>query len=214
MLTLLLIDDHEIFRDGIKSYLTQQHVFDAMYEAGDIHSAKSIIEQKQPTLLLLDLSLGNKSGIEIIKFVKEKKLPSKCIVLSMHDDSAYINQCLALQAAGYILKNESGAELLKAIQFVLRGETYLSHGVSKILLKNYNPKGNAKQLHTDQNKLTSRELEIVLLIEKGLKTQQIANKLFISIKTVETHRSNLFKKLNVTNAIELINKVRTLKLIE
>ncbi|MFY7919556.1 MAG: response regulator transcription factor [Chryseotalea sp.] len=83
-----------------------------------------------------------------------------------------------------------------------------------MLLKNYNPKGNAKQLLTDQNKLTSRELEIVLLIEKGLKTQQIANKLFISIKTVETHRSNLFKKLNVTNAIELINKVRTLKLIE
>ncbi|MFY7919557.1 MAG: response regulator [Chryseotalea sp.] len=121
MLTLLLIDDHEIFRDGIKSYLTQQHVFDAMYEAGDIHSAKSIIEQKQPTLLLLDLSLGNKSGIEIIKFVKEKKLPSKCIVLSMHDDSAYINQCLALQAAGYILKKEIGAELLKAIHFVLKG---------------------------------------------------------------------------------------------
>ena len=214
MTTLLLIDDHEIFRDGIRSYLSNQNLFDVMYEAGDIPSAKKIIEQHQPQIILLDLSLGTKSGVEILKYIKEIKVESKCIVLSMHDDNAYINQCLSLNAAGYILKNESGTELLKAIEYVLRGDTYISHGVSKNLLKNYHPKSNPKQSILDGNKLTAREIEIVLLIEKGLTTQQIAAKLFISTKTVETHRSNLFKKLEVTNAIELINKARALGILD
>ncbi|MCZ8354355.1 MAG: response regulator transcription factor [Cyclobacteriaceae bacterium] len=214
MITLLLIDDHEIFRDGIKSYLANQHIFEIMYEAGDLPSAKKIIEHHQPNIIILDLSLGNKSGIDILKFVKENNFVSKCLVLSMHDDNAYINQCLSLNAAGYILKNESGTELLKAIQFILKGETYISHGVSKNLLKNYHPKNNLKQPGFESSKLTTREEEIILLIEKGLTTQQIASKLFISTKTVETHRSNLFKKLEVTNAIELLNKARALGILD
>ena len=213
MQSVILVDDHEIFRDGIKSYLNAKSNFNVLGEAAEVEKAIQLIDVMKPDIAVLDLSLNNESGIEILKYYSKHPTKTKMVVLSMHDDAAYFNRCLEYNAQAYVLKSESGQELLKAIEKVAAGEFYLSHRMSRHVVNRF-VKRTPSQPDLVDVKITKREIEILNQINSGLSTTQIAEKLHISRRTVETHRTNLFRKLVVKNSIELINKARELSIID
>ena len=213
MQSVILVDDHEIFRDGIKSYLNAKSNFNVLGEAAEVEKAIQLIDVMKPDIAVLDLSLNNESGIEILKHYSKHPTQTKMVVLSMHDDAAYFNRCLEYNAQAYVLKSESGQELLKAIEKVAAGEFYLSHRMSRHVVNRF-VKRKPSQPDLVDVKITKREIEILNQINSGLSTTQIAEKLHISRRTVETHRTNLFRKLVVKNSIELINKARELSIID
>jgi DNA-binding NarL/FixJ family response regulator len=211
MKKIVLIDDHEIFREGIKLFLAQQSDLEVCGEASNLAAAIQLIEKSKPDLALLDISLGDESGIDLLKHFTRHKTETRILVLSMHDDPTYLKRCLELNAKGFVLKSEGGKELLSALEHVMAGEVYISSSLSRQLARAY------AQSYNQENqpyKVTSREVEIIRLISKGHTSHQIADILHISYRTVESHRSNLFKKLKVNNSIELLNKAQQLAILD
>jgi DNA-binding NarL/FixJ family response regulator len=208
---IVIIDDHEIFREGIKLFLGQQSELEICGEAASVESGIRLIEKTNPDLALLDISLSDQSGIDLLKHFNKSKTATRILVLSMHDDPTYLKRCIELNAKGYVLKSEGGKELLTAIEQVQNGQVYISSTLSRQLAKAYAQGFNHE---SQQYKVTSREAEIIRLIAKGHTSHQIAEMLHISYRTVESHRSNLFKKLNVNNSIELINKAQQLAILD
>lgn len=212
--TVLIADDHTILRDGIRSLITRIENMRVIGEASTGREAINKFEDLHPDLVILDISMPDKNGMEAAKEILSTKPDASVIILSMYDDEDYINRCLELGVKGYVVKSESGSELEVAIRSVLDGKNYFSSQVQKVIFKKYSQNVN-RQKHREQViKLTKREIEIIKLIADGLTSQEMADKLFISPRTVETHRANLLKKVGVKNAIELVKKVEQLKLIE
>ncbi len=213
MISILLIDDHQIYRDGIKSFLETKGDIEVIGESWDVSSGLKLIVKEKPDVLVLDLSLGDESGINLLLELQKKKISQKTVVLTMHDGSSYLNRCLELGTLGYILKNESAQELCNAIYEVAKGKAYLSKEATR-LLHSYFSRKRVSDVNLNDVKVTLREKEVLQLIDKGFNGSQISETLFISTRTVETHKRNLFKKLNVANSIELLNKARALSLFD
>ncbi len=225
MISIVLVDDHFLVRDGIRALLEDQEQYKVIGEAADGNEAISIITKLQPDIVICDIRMPEISGIETVAKLKKMGLPVKTIMLSMHDSEEYILQSINAGADGYLLKDASKEEFLKALTTVSKGEKYFSGDVSSILVRQLMNGGAPVQ---DEQKvpqkevykkaeipfeLTKRETQILKLAISGLTNKDIAAKLDISKRTTEVHRFNLMKKMGVKNVLELSNKAREYKLI-
>jgi two-component system, NarL family, response regulator NreC len=204
---ILLADDHPMVRSGLIKLLEPFKEFIIVGEASDGEEAVAMTKKLEPDVLVIDLSMPKLSGIEATKIIR-KNFPSvKVLVLTMYDNEEYVYQILKSGAGGYLLKNSRRDELAAAIRAVARGERFFSARVSEIMTEAYLRKSEARDglsLNDDDLPLTKREREVLQYIADGFNNSQIAEKLFISARTVETHRTNIMQKLNIHDAANLV----------
>jgi DNA-binding NarL/FixJ family response regulator len=210
---ILIADDHSMVRDGVKNLINQNKDLVVIGEASSGTQTLELFESLSPDLLIIDISMPDMNGMEVSKNILAKNPNANIVILSMYDDEDYISRCLEYGVKGYVIKNESGSELDYAIRSVLSGKNYFSRQAQDVIFKKYSQNVTRKKQREDHIKLTKREVEIIKLIAEGLTSQEMANKLFISPRTVETHRANLMKKIGVKNAIELVKKAEQLDLL-
>lgn len=192
---VLLIDDHAIVLDGIEAILSQNTELEIIAKLSDGHMALSYLKTNIIDLVITDYSMPDMDGLSLVKKMKAQSPDVKVIMLSMHDESDIIREVLSAGLDGYILKKYAQKELLQAIDVVLNGGQYWSREVSIALLNTSYEKNDT---------LTDRETEVLKLIVSELNSREIAEKLFISERTVETHRKNLMRKTNATNTVGLV----------
>lgn len=215
---IVLADDHELVRDGIKSLLENEPSFQVIDEASDGVEALEVISKRQPDLLIVDIRMPNMNGIEVVRQLTEKYPDIKKLVLSMHDSEEYVVESIEAGADGYLLKGSTKAEFLKALRTIAEGGKYFSGDVSAIIINNFvggkpKPTPKTEDFPEELAQLTNREKQILELILDGKGNNEISEALKISKRTAEVHRFNLMKKLNVKNLIELTNKSKELNLI-
>lgn len=203
---ILLADDHVMIREGIKILLKKNKEYDVIGEAVNGLDAIEKFKELKPDLVILDISMPELSGMDTAKQLLKIDPDALIIILSMFDDEDYIRLCIEIGVKSYVVKSESSEELVDSIKYVLAGETYFSSQVQQVVMKKYTRgvKSNKNQMRV---KLTEREIEIVKLISDGLTSHEIASKLFISSRTVETHRSNLLSKVDAKNSMEMLKKL-------
>ncbi|MDJ1485720.1 response regulator transcription factor [Cytophagaceae bacterium YF14B1] len=203
MIKVLLADDHKMFTEGIASFLSQEPDIEVVGSCQDGAQVWSALQESSIDIVLLDINMGKESGLDICKHIVEEFPKTKVLSISMYSEESFIRKMFKNGASGYLLKNTGREELLKAIRTIFGGNTYQSAEVMEIVLKGMN-----RQKQQEGNiynvRFSRREKEVLDLIAKGLTTKDIAKQLFISEKTVETHRSNLLAKLNVHNVASLI----------
>lgn len=200
---ILIAEDHTIVRDGLKALLAAQPGFEVVAEAGNGRQAVKLAGRTQPDLILIDLSMPKMSGLEAIRELKHQDPAVRIIVMTAHAAEEYVFAALEAGVDGYFLKDGSQEELLLAIATVFDGRRYICPGVSEQVIEGYLHGRPRLKKQTAWESLTPREIEIVKLVAEGYKNREIAEELFISIKTVEKHRSNLMAKLNLKGAAEL-----------
>ena len=203
MTSIIIADDHKMFRDGIIAILEQENDIQFAGEAGDAQEIFELLQHTLPDILLLDISLGKSNGIDITKTLKVKYPELKVVIISMHSESSYVMKALELGASGYILKDAGKVEMLSAIRAVATGGTYFGRQVSQILLAHLS-KNSIPVAKKENVLLTKREVEVLKLIASEFSNQEVAEKLFISSRTVDTHRRNLLEKLKLKNTAGLV----------
>ena len=204
MIKVLVADDHRMFVDGIESILRNEKDIKVVGKCFDGQSVFAEIGDKEPDVLLLDISLPEMSGIEVCKRLTATHPKVRVLAVSMHNDASFVSEILKNGAMGYILKNTGKAELVTAIKTVYAGKSYFSKDVAETIMRGLVQEGEQRKKPESQILLSDREKEILLLIADEFTTQEIAQKLHLSFKTVEGHRRNLFTKLNVRNAAGLV----------
>lgn len=209
----MIADDHAMVRDGLKNLIRQNSDYTVVGEAASGTEALALFSSLKPDLMILDISMPDLNGMDVAQEILGHTPTANIIILSMYDGDDYISRCLEIGVKGYVVKSESGSELDYAIRSVLGGKNYFSRQAQDVIFKKYSQAVGRKKQREEHVKLTRREIEIVKLIAEGLTSQQMADKLFISPRTVETHRANLMKKVGVRNAIELVKKVQGMELI-
>ena len=200
---IAIAEDHTILREGLRALLISEPDFDVVCEAGDGRDAIQCIEEHQPDLILMDLSMPRMNGLEAIKEIKKRSRTTMVMALTVHKSEEYILATLQAGADGYVLKDTTHAELVSAIRHVLSGKRYLSPGVSEKVIEGYLEEKRIVKTRTAWDTLTKREREILRLIAEGYKNKEIADYLCVSLKTVEKHRTNLMKKLDIHNVATL-----------
>lgn len=213
MKTIVLIDDHQIVRDGIKSLLESSGEYRVVGEGTNVDDALSLLEKHQPDVLVTDISLANSSGIDLTRFARSRFPSLPILILSMHETEEHINDSLHAGANGYLLKDCSREEMLSAIEKILAGEKFISRSASQIMMNHLLNRSSNPSGASDIPELTKRELEVLELVHEGLSNKEIASKLFLSVRTVDTHRYNILQKLDAKNTVDLLNKARRLNLI-
>lgn len=198
---VLLVDDHIVLRDGLKSLLNNESDIEVIGDVGDGREAISVVESLRPDVILTDISMPGLNGIESVRMLRHEHPTLKIIILSMHSGQEYVLQSLQAGANGYIVKQADASEVLAAIRSVMAGGAYLSPTISKHLIDDYLSQ-TAEEISAP--KLTTREREVAQLIAEGQSTREISETLTISVKTVETHRMNIMKKLNAKSATDII----------
>lgn len=215
---ILLADDHELVRDGIKALLENESDFEVVAEASDGKEALKITAKESPDLLIVDIRMPQLNGLEVVKSLTKDFPAVKKLVLSMHDSEEYVVESIESGADGYLLKGSSKSEFLKALHTVAAGGKYFSGDISEIIINNF-VKGKTRSsqkaaaVSEEISLLTKREKQILEFILNGKGNNDIAEALKISRRTVEVHRFNLMKKLNVKNLIELTQKSKEMNLI-
>ena len=200
---VLLVDDHPIVRRGLAQMINQEMDLIICGEAESTQEALEVIELQKPNIALVDLSLKDDSGLELIKDIKARFPEVLTLVLSMHDEVFYAERVLRAGAKGYIMKQRATNQVLVAIRRVLAGEIYLSDAMSSKVLHDITGK-KPERAGSFIDRLSDRELEVFRLIGTGLGTRQIAEKLSRSVKTVETYRGNIRLKLSLKNSSALV----------
>ena len=200
---ILIAEDHTILREGLQALLSSEPRFEVVGEAEDGRSAIRSVEELHPDLVLMDLSMPRMSGLDAIKEIKKLSPETKIIALTVHKTEEYILATLQAGADGYVLKDSTHAELVMAIEHVLLGKRYLSPGISEKVIEGYLEGKKTLKTASAWESLTQREREVLKLIAEGHKNKEVADYLYISLKTVEKHRANLMKKLDLHNAAEL-----------
>lgn len=213
MIRVALADDHEIVRHGIKMVLEDDPQITVVWEASDGQETIDKMNSDPPDILVVDIRMPLMNGLEVTKKLKKANPKVKILVLTMHDDSEYIHQSLQYGADGYLLKDTNKSEFNKAVHMVSNGQKYFSGDISSTIVDFYMQAGSKHSESTpdsrseDDYQLTRREKEILKLIYDGVSNKEIAEKLSKSIRTIETHRFNIMKKLDVNNITELFKKV-------
>jgi DNA-binding NarL/FixJ family response regulator len=200
---IVIVEDHTLIRDGLKMLISTNSTLEVVGEAEDGLEAIKIINDLKPELVLMDLSMPRMGGIEAIREVKKLSPDTRVLVLTVHRTEEHVLASLKAGADGYLLKESTHSELLDALSHVLSGKQYLAPGVSDTVIKGYLAGKERASVNSRLETLTLREKEILKLIAEGYKNREIANYLCISVRTVETHRNNLMKKLNLHNASAL-----------
>jgi DNA-binding NarL/FixJ family response regulator len=214
MVKIYLVEDHHIVRYGIKSLLELNSEFQIVGESDNAEDVLTELPKAQPDLVITDITLEGMDGIELTKKIRKATNGAvKVLVLSMHADELYINNCFEAGANGYLLKDFKKNELYSAIERIMKGEKFISRSVSQILADNFINKEYSNVGANPKLEITKREKEIIEHISQGLSNKEIAEKLFVSISTVDAHRYNILKKLEVKNTAEMITKAIKNKII-
>ncbi len=202
-ITVVLADDHHVVRQGIRALLEAQGDFGVIGEEADGLKVVDLVDRLRPNVLVLDLQMPGLNGLEITRRIAQRGLGTRVVILSMHANETYVLEALRHGAAGYVLKDASPAEVVEAVREVSAGHRYLSRGLSERAIAAYAEK--AKATVTDAyDTLTSREREVLQLAAESSSTSEIAARLGISPRTVETHRENLMRKLGLQSQTDLI----------
>ena len=212
---VLLVDDHIIVRNGIKSLLESEEGINVVGEASNGEEAVAAYESVSPDLVIMDIKMPKKNGIEATRVIKQKHSDSRVVILSMHDIEDYVLQAVESGADGYLLKDTGKESFIKALKKVYKGEKYFSSDISHIIVNQYLNKVDGAttiekteaQLAEDKFNLTRREKQVLKMVVDGLTNKEIAEELGKSVRTIETHRFKIMKKLSVHNAIEMLKVV-------
>ncbi|HMT77584.1 MAG TPA: response regulator transcription factor [Saprospiraceae bacterium] len=201
----MVVDDHKMFVEGVQAIFSDSshiQVVKTVHDGNEV--MKSIENTPNLDIILLDINLPNINGLELTKLISKKYPTIKILILSMYNNAEYIKEVLKEGASGYVLKNTDHEELLNAIQSVFAGNQFYSQSVTQTMMNSFAKKSQRNNTDILQVKISKREKEILSLIIKEHTAQEIANMLFISLHTVETHRSNLMSKLGVRNSAGLV----------
>ncbi len=202
-ITLLLTDDHQLILDSWKYMLEADERFTVVGTANSGQEAIELAIAKRPMIVLMDINMNAMNGFEATRQIKKVSPGSKIIGVSIHSMPAYAKKMLKMGASGYVTKNSSRQELIKTILEVHEGKTYICEEVKNIIIRNE----LEPEAKPDINLLSKRELEIVQFIKQGLSSKEISTELSLSLKTIEVHRYNILKKLDLPNAAALVNFV-------
>lgn len=193
---IMLADDHILMREGIRQLLEFDGMMEVISEANDGEECLRKLEETKPQVLLLDINMPKKNGIEVLKEIKRKKIDVKVLILTVHNEVEYLMKAVDIGVDGYILKDSESAELKKAINMVLNNESYIQPALIPIL----NNRLVTRDLDQDKIELlTARELEVLIQVANGMFNKEIATSLNISERTVKNHISNIFKKIDVSD---------------
>ncbi|QXP50984.1 response regulator transcription factor [Cellulophaga sp. HaHa_2_1] len=217
---IVLADDHSLVRDGIRALLEEEEDLVVVAEVSNGKEAIDMVNEKKPDLLIIDIRMPEMNGIDAVEILNKQDTTTKTIILSMHDSEEYILKSVSAGANGYLLKDTGKTEFIKAIRTVQHGGKYFSGDISNVLVNNLlsgSKPVSEKPKHIKSNDnpfdLTSKELQILELILSGLTNKQISEKLENSKRTVETHRFNLMRKMDVKNLIDLSKKAQEFNLV-
>ncbi len=211
---IVLVDDHRIFRDGLKSLLSEMDFIDVIGEASGGDELLEALKSLKPDLVIVDISMKGISGIEVSKQITSLYPDIKIMILSMHTSEEFVINAIKAGVKGYLSKDTSKEELLNAIKTIYEGGECYSRLVSDNFLKSYIKKFKAEQSLLENKTLTQREIEILKLAAIGLTNKEIAEKLFISTKTVDCHKNNIVQKLKLKNTAEMVLYAVKNKIIE
>jgi len=201
---IFVVDDHPMIREGLGAQIANEANMELCGEAEDVAEALARIGETEPDLVIVDISLKSGNGIDLVKRLKAKDTTLVVLVWSMYPENLYAERALRAGARGYVNKGQSADQIMEAIRTVLDGRTYLSAEMSEKLLGRVIGHSSAAVVTSHVEKLTDRELEAFELLGQGLTTQQIAGRMHVSHKTVETYRARIKEKLGLMNAVELI----------
>ena len=211
---VLLADDHAIVREGVKRILTAEPDFEVVGEAEDGQQAVELVRKLKPDVAVLDISMPGLNGIEATKQIKSAFPNTHTLALTMHEDDSFVFQLLKAGASGYVLKRAAVSDLVQAIRAAKRGEAFLYPSVAKAVVADYLKRVEAGEGRETYDGLTDREKEILTLVAEGATNQDIAQKLYISVKTVQTHRAHIMEKLNLHDRTMLVRYAIRKGLIE
>jgi two-component system, NarL family, response regulator NreC len=203
MIKIFLADDHQVVRKGFKALLSSEPDFNVVGEASDGLETIQLVEKLQPDILVLDLMMGGLNGLEVTRQLSKKNPKTGIVILSMHSNEAYVLEALRSGAKAYILKESPPEDLIQAVREVYAGKQFLSSPLNQRAIEAYTSKIDAKPINP-YDQLTTREREILQLTAQGQTNTEIATRLFISPRTVETHRTNMMRKLSLHNHNQLI----------
>jgi len=213
-ITVVLADDHTIVRNGIRSILEEFGEIEIIGEAGDGNEAIDKVKELSPDILMVDIAMPLINGIQVTQEVKGLGLPTRCLVLSMHNNEDYILKSVEAGAMGYLLKDTTKEEMQQALLAVSRGDKYFSPSVSSIIVNAYLYKVKQPDTAKDKKTKPSKKERVVLrYIVEGLNSREIAEKLSLSVRTVDNHRASMMRRMGVKNAVELVRVAMEQKLV-
>jgi len=212
--TILLIDDHPLFRESSKRLIGRSQAFEVVGEAGDSREGEQMAMGLKPDLAIVDLSLPDKSGIQLTRILTTALPEIKVVIVSMHSKIDYVVSALRAGALGYVVKDSVSQSLLDCLEAALKGDYYLDPSLTKeIALKLIEPTDQGSSADLTYGALSHREQEILRLVAQGVPTKEIAEKLFITAKTVENHRCNIRTKLDLHNTADLVRYATKMGLV-
>lgn len=211
---ILIADDHEILRYGIKTYLSAAKDIEIVGEASSGEECLELFQKLQPDVCVLDIGMPGKNGIETSRSIRDLDSEVKILILSMHIDKSILTDVLETDINGYLLKNTDKSDILQSIRSIAKGQKVFSDPISKMITDSFLKKGSGYSDNNLAEKITKREREVLQLIVEGLTSQEIAEKLFISPRTVDTHRFNLMQKLELKNTAGLVRYALKHNLVE
>lgn len=213
---LMIVDDHPLFREGLKTIISREKNYTVIAEAGNGKEGIALGKEHKPDIMLVDVSMPGKNGIQMIRELRDALPGTRFIIISMHSEPDYIVEAFRAGATGYMIKESAASSLIKGLDTVAKGEMFLDISLSQEvvfkLLQNKDAQNGGEQ--DPYTSLTAREQEILRMLAEGITTKEVAKKLYISPKTVENHRTNLMKKLGLKNSVELIRYAARLGLID
>jgi DNA-binding NarL/FixJ family response regulator len=201
---VLIADDHAVLRDGLHALLNKYEDIEVVAEAADGLEALERIVELKPDVVLMDIAMPRLGGLEATLEVRQRKLPTKVLVLTQYDSKEYVFQMLKAGAAGYILKKAAGTELVSAIRAVYSGESFLDPSAAKAMVDRYIGNAGEKEEEHRLDELSDREKEVLKLLAEGQSNREIADLLRLSVKTIMSHRSSIMEKLDIHNRTELV----------
>ena len=213
---ILIIDDHPLFREGIKTIISRNSRFDIVAEAGNGQEGLDKIIEHKPDVAVVDISLPDTTGMELSRKIRNQSRNTRIMILSMHSKIDYIVEAFQAGATGYVVKESAAERLSQGLEAVASGEYYLDSSISQEVVAKLmqSPVKEAKVSDSGYGKLSAREQEIMRLLAEGATKSAIADQLCISIKTVENHRTNIMRKLDIHSAMELVRYAARLGLID
>ncbi len=214
--TVLIVDDHPLFREGIKSLLARHSGFEVIGEAGSGSEGIRAAKKLSPDLVMMDISLPDQNGIEVTRKIRNLLPDTAVVVLSVHTKIDYITEAFRQGATGYVVKESATEKLLECLEAVSRGEYFIDSSLSHKVIRSLLESDEREKKITDAgyNTLTPREQQVMRLIAEGYSTKQIARELYISPKTIENHRSNIMGKLELHSTMEIVRYAARLGLID